>query len=237
MKKRFILLFAVVMIFSVSTVYASETGNVLNNSRGPEAEVSAPVSRGNLVPEETITVDKVCDITYLGCVADDIAMSIPAYMRDENETVKTPSAKALNGDHWNDRVRYKYKKNGESNPYADMYVAIGAALKPQSDDYKLLDIRLDILNRSITPLDLAERLQAKLFYEDGYEFELTTVMTEVTDTAGNKNEWLTDEIEIPVLVNKIVHLIFEVPNVVATDTAPLSASVILADNEFGIEIR
>ena len=233
--KRTLLLIIALTMMSVSVIYASEQKTDADKPAATEEATTAQATE--LILEETASVEKCLDITYLGCVADDIAMSIPAYVRDEEETVETPEARALNGDHWNNRTRYKYKKNGESNPYADMYVAIGAALKPQSDEYKLLDIRMNILNTSITPLDLEERAQALLTYADDYEFELAYIMTEVSDTLGNKNEWLTDNIEIPVLVEKTVHFIFEVPNVVATDTKPLSAELNIADNLFRINIR
>ena len=192
---------------------------------------------GDLQIGEKVEIEKVFDITLLGFVADKIAMSIPAYERPDDETVTTPKTQALNGDTWNNRSRYKYEMNGDSHPYAEMYVAIGAALEPSSDDYLLLDIRLDILNKALTPLDLSEAVKATLVYDDDYEFEMTTVKTEKTDPEGNKNEWLTDELEIPVLVSKTIHVIFEVPEIVATSTDPLTAKLTISDNDFDIVLR
>ena len=235
MKRMISIMLAVAFIMLLSiAVYAGDDLSV--QIIGADTTTTSTVG-GDLQIGEKVEIEKVFDITLLGFVADKIAMSIPAYERPDDETVKTPETKDPSGSTWGNKNRYKYEKNGDTNPYADMYIAIGTALEPSSDDYLLLDIRLDILNKALTPLDLSEAVKATLVYDDDYEFEMTAVKTEKTDPEGNKNEWLTDELEIPVLVSKTVHVIFEVPEIVGTGTEPLVAKLTVADNEFEIVLR
>lgn len=196
---------------------------------------------GELTIGETITIDKLCDITLLSYVADTYAMSIPAYERSDDETVKTKEYRGASrtNDSWGDHSRYKYVRNEAegASSYVDMYYDIFAAEKASSDEYKLLDVRLSVLNRMITPMDLSEVFTAKATFMEDYNFPLTYLRTEMTDPAGNKNEWLTEAKPIPMLVQRNVHFIFEIPNIVAESRESLVVTLGVDGEEYEIVIR
>lgn len=204
------------------------------------AVIGEDIPGGDLPVGETVTIDKVCDLTLLGYVADTYAMSIAAYERDENELFLTPRADTVNheGDYWSSTERYKYKMNEEDlSGYVEMYLDIGSAIKASSDEYYLLDIRMNVLNRMIAPMDVNETIQANLKYADDYTFDPIDIRMETSDTLGNEKEWLVEATDIPMLVERTVHFIFEVPKIVATDKESLTADFVVKDERFEIVLR
>lgn len=134
--------------------------------------------------------------------------------------------------------RYKYKENGNNKlGYALMYADIGAAKKSNSDEYKLLDIRISVMNKMISPMDVEKVFTAKAIFMDDYEFPLTYICMETADSLGNQNEWLVDVKPIPMLVQRNIHFIFEVPNVVVESSESLSVLLTLNKDEYEVVIR
>lgn len=205
------------------------------------AVIGEDIPGGDLPVGETVTIDKVCDLTLLGYVADTYAMSIAAYERDENELFLTPEAAAVNLEeynNWGSYERYKYKRNEEDKAsYVEMYLDIGSAIKASSDEYYLLDIRMNVLNRMIAPMNVNETIQANLKYADDYTFDPIDIRMETSDTLGNEKEWLVEATDIPMLVERTVHFIFEVPKIVATDKESLTADFVVKDERFEIVLR
>ena len=219
------------LTFSISNVTFCEdpTVTVIGGS-------ATNTSGSDLTEGETVTIDKVCDLTYLGCVADNYAMSIAAYSRDEDESIETPSVRG--SQDWGKYIRYKFKENAQQKPgYFYVYTDIGAAVQPSSEDYMLVDVRFNVLNRSISPLSLND-VKATLKYNDEYPFDLTIIKMEESDGNGHSNEWLTDIKDIPTLIDRNLHFIFEVPKLVATDTSgTLAATFDMFGEKYDIELR
>ena len=98
---------------------------------------------GDLSVGQTEIIDNVCELTLLGFVADDYAMSIAAYGRDEEETVQTPEVsgnrenRCAPDNYWGKKDRFKLEKNSSTSSYHDMYINIGAALEAETTDYIL----------------------------------------------------------------------------------------------------
>ena len=187
---------------------------------------------GDLTYGEKLEVEKLGDFTPLSTVADTYAFSIAAFERDETEEFTTSNA----GD-WASRVRYKFDFKGDTHPWSEMYLAYDYAVQASSDEYKLVDVRMSILNRMITAMDLGELIQAKLTYAGEYEFELQQVRMETADNIGNANEWLVPATPIPMLVERNVHFLFEVPNIVATSTEDLSVTFTINGQDYELVIR
>ena len=134
-------------------------------------------------------------------------------------------------------TRHKFEKRGDKDPWANDYIDNDCALKASSGEYKLLDVRVSILNKMITPMDLAQIAQASLTYAGEYPFELTEARMEADDTLGNINEWLVPATPIPMLVERNIHFIFEVPNVVATSTDDLVFSLTINGEQYDLTLR
>ena len=219
------------LTFSISNVTFCEdpTVTVIGGS-------ATNTSGSDLTEGESVTIDKVCDLTYLGYTADNYAMSIAAYSRDNDESIEVPKVKG--SKEWGKSNRFKLKENESKKPsYLDVYTDIGAAVVPSSEDYMLVDVRLNVLNRSTSPLSLND-VKATLKYNDEYPFDLTIIKMEESDGNGHSNEWLADIKDIPTLIDRNVHFIFEVPKLVATDTSgTLNVTFDMFDENFDIEVR
>ena len=222
--KKLTVLFMIVMLLGV-TVYAEDLQvQIIDGGSGT----------GTIAPQEVISIDNICDVQLLGAVAGTYAMSIPAYDRPEDELFLTPEV-----DNWKYAERYKFEinENGNFNPYVSMYVDIGAAIQASSDEYQLLDIRMSILNRMLSPMEVAENIQVQVTYDENYVFESPMIWMEQADTLGNPNEWLTEATPIPMLVERTTHFIFEVPKIVTTSTEPLEATITINGEEYTYAIR
>ena len=222
--KKLTVLFMIVMLLGV-TVYAEDLQvQIIDGGSGT----------GTIAPQEVISIDNICDVQLLGAVAGTYAMSIPAYDRPEDELFLTPEV-----DNWKYAERYKFEINesGNFNPYVSMYVDIGAAIQASSDEYQLLDIRMSILNRMLSPMEVAENIQVKVTYDENYVFESPMIWMEQADTLGNPNEGLTEATPIPMLVERTTHFIFEVPKIVTTSTEPLEATITINGEEYTYAIR
>ena len=164
---------------------------------------------GSVAAEEVISIDHICDVKLFGAVAGTYAMSMPAYARPEDERFS----------------------------YVEMYEGIVAAVQASSDEYQLLDVRMSILNRMLSPMEVTEKIQVKLTYDDYYVFETPAIWMETADTLGNPNEWLTAATPIPMLVERTTHFIFEVPKIVTTSTEPLVAIITINGEDYTYTIR
>jgi hypothetical protein len=138
---------------------------------------------------------------------------------------------------WGSYERYKFDVNSGKAGYMDMYLDIDSALQASSEDYYLLDVKLNVLNRMIAPMEIAETIQSELHYDSDYTFELTDIRVEQEDTLGNPGEWLVEATDIPMLVEKTVHFIYEVPKIVVTDDADLTVDFTVKDEEYEIVLR
>ena len=198
---------------------------------------------GSVAAEEVISIDHICDVKLFGAVAGTYAMSMPAYARPEDELFLTPEVPTVNAfsDFYGGCERYKYESNADGNVvycgYVEVYVDIGAAVQASSDDYQLLDVRMSILNRMLSPMEVTEKIQVKLTYDDYYVFETPAIWMETADTLGNPNEWLTAATPIPMLVERTTHFIFEVPKIVTTSTEPLVATITINGEDYTYTIR
>ncbi len=232
------LLFIVLLLFA-SVISASAEGvTVIGETTGVN---------GTLQIGECISIDKVCDFTLLSYVGDTYALAIAPYERPEDELFLTPEAKGNKTvrnssgtlvDSWGSMQRYKYKNNSNNKPgYAIMYGDIGAAKIASSNEFKLLDVRVSVLNKMISPMDVQKVFSAKSRFMDEYDFPLTYVCMETADTLGNPNEWLVDVQPIPMLVQRNIHFIFEVPNVVVESNESLVVTLGVNKDEYEIVIR
>lgn len=199
---------------------------------------------------ETYNIEKKCDIKLLSFVADEYVFSIQAYERDENELLTTPKYRYIDivhpniytGDfgysHWdNDRERYKFKNRDGVCSYSDMYLDLGAAVKAQSDDFLLIDIRMEIANCMIAPFDIKREVSAKLISADEYEFPVLGYFYEIPDCNGTDNEWLEDAGRIPSSEKKNVHIVFEVPYEIAAGTDSLVSELEIGGESFEVILR
>ena len=235
MKKWLLFFFALMLAVAsvTSSVAFAEGVTVISDDEGVS---------GSLQIGETVSIEKVCDFTLLSYVADTYALSIPAYERPDDELFTTPEHEKGRdigeGDYWGQFGRYKYALNDSGKTgYAVMYYDIYAAQKASSDEYKLLDVRVSILNKMISPIDIEKVFSAKAVYMDEYAFPVTYVCMETADTLGNQNEWLVDAKPIPMLVQRNIHFIFEVPNVVAESRESLVVTLSVDKDEYEIVIR
>lgn len=231
--KKWLLFFLMVMLTVTSSLAFAEGVTVIGDTEGVN---------GSLQIGETVSVEKVCDFTLLSYVADTYALSFPAYERPDDELFTTPDHEKGRGidegGSWGQQGRYKYALNNSGKSgYALMYYDIYAAQKASSDEYKLLDVRVSILNKMISPMDIEKVFNAKAVFMDEYEFPLTYICMETADTLGNQNEWLVDAKPIPMLVQRNIHFIFEVPNVVAESRESLVVTLSVDKDEYEIVIR
>lgn len=224
MKKILAILLALLCLASV----ACAEGSIIISGTD-----SAEVTLG-----DKISVEKVCDVTISSLTADEYAFTVAAFERPNDELVNSPAVKSeLTGTQWNERARYKYDMNGDVNPYAMAYADCGFALKASAVEYKLLDLRLSVLNRMLLPMTVADKVQVKLVYDTDYEFEATYVRMETADTLGNPNEWLCEPEDLGMLVERTVHYVFEIPNAVLQIEAPLKAVITVSGEEYEFIIR
>lgn len=193
---------------------------------------TAATASGDLAFGEALEIEKIGVFKPLSVTADDYAFSIAAYDRDPEEKFTTPAV-----SDWGNVARFKYEFNGGNHPWSEMYLIHGFALKASSGEYKLLDVRMSVLNKMITPMDLADMAQATVTFAGEYEFPLLQVRMETDDTLGNPNEWLVEATPVPMLVERNVHFIFEVPNIVAASTEDLVAAFTLHGEAYELVLR
>lgn len=226
--KRLTVLFMIVMLLGVTACAEDLQVQIIDGGTG----------MGEIVPQEIISIENICDVQLLGAVAGSYAMSIAAYERPEDELFLTPAASGTTSSGWGSCERYKYELNSAGKVgYIEMYVDIGAALQASSDEYQLLDIRMSILNRMLSPMEVAETIQIKVTYDENYVFESPVIWMEQADTLGNPNEWLAEASPIPMLVERTTHFIFEVPEIVTTSAEPLEATITINGEEYTYAIR
>ena len=102
----------------------------------------------------------------------------------------------------------------------------GAALRSSSPDYQLLDLRVYLVNRKMEDMVVEDTIQARLFYEGKYTLDKHEIYMEVPGTSK-----LSKSEPIPMLVDRTLHIIFQVPNVVASEEGERLEAIFTIDGE------
>ena len=192
---------------------------------------------------ESFTIPSVCDLTIHSVAVGYYAMAIAPFERDEEALYTLPgiivrsAAEASVVSQFDSGSRYKFEKNGNLDGYADIYVAINRALKASTADYRLLDIRVCVLNRQKEAMDIQETFSATLQFDEEYEFDSRWICAEGADISGSSAEWLVDGEAIPPLLYRTVHFIFEVPALVAGGEELLTADLRIGEEGWHVQLR
>ncbi|NMA13555.1 MAG: hypothetical protein GX933_10305 [Chloroflexi bacterium] len=106
-----------------------------------------------------------------------------------------------------------------------------------SSEYKLLDVRVNILNKMRSDMEIDKVFSAKAIFMDEYEFPLTYIKTELINSDGTVDNSLYPAKPIPMLVQRTVHFIFEVPNIVAESSESLVVTFGVENDEYEFILR
>ena len=165
---------------------------------------------GDIEPGEAIRVDGLCGFVLLSCTFDTYA-----------------AASAL------------AEKAGEAySEAAALYSDAGKALEAKSREYRLMDVQVSILNRKKEDMDIAATVTASTLYDDYYEFDPIAIKEEGPDNNGIPHMYLEDLKPLPMLVERIYHYVFEVPEIVETDEeAPLVVTFAIGGETYELLVR
>lgn len=169
--------------------------------------VLATMDGVNLSEGDAFNIDGIGQVTVLPWAMDDYAASIAFIERGEE-------------------LKTIYK-----------YILDGHAVCAASADFKLLDLRLEVLNTSGGDVDLTEAIEATAVIDGQYIYLPVGAMEEIDSENGAPREYLAQLRPMSMFEKRTVHILFELPAIVETNNYTIDVSLKASGQSFNIVLQ